>query len=127
MDWEKVFNYRSLDKLLPIPMYYQIKQMILEAIKNGTLTVGDMIPAEMEFCEFCSVSRPTVRQALSELVSEGYLTRLKGKGTYVSRPKIQAMFFNRLLSFNEEMKERGLTPSTRVLALKSSSGLSRGL
>lgn len=122
MNGDNVFNYESLDKFLPVPMYYQIKQMILEAIKNETLSVGDMIPSEMEFCEFCNVSRPTVRQALSELVSEGYLTRLKGKGTYVSRPKIQATFLNRLLSFNEEMRERGLAPSTKVLALKVVTG-----
>ncbi|NLP35709.1 MAG: GntR family transcriptional regulator [Clostridiales bacterium] len=118
MELDEIFNYNKLDKNLPIPLYYQIKQMILEAIKKEKIVVGDMIPTELDLCERCKVSRPTVRQAISELVSEGYLYRLKGKGTFVAKPKIQAMFLNKLLSFNEEMNIKGLTPSTKVLDLK---------
>lgn len=118
MELEKVYDFRKLDKNLPIPLYYQIKQMILQAIEDKKINVGDMIPTELEFCSKLGVSRPTVRQALSELVSEGYLYRLKGKGTFVAKPKIQAMFLNKLLSFNEEMNKKGLIPSTKVLDLK---------
>lgn len=105
----------QVNKDIPVPMYYQIKKSVLEAINDGYLKGGDMIPTELEFCEACDVSRPTVRQALGELVSEGYLYRCKGKGTFVSQPKIDAHFLNVLQSFNQEMQEKGMIPSTRVL------------
>ncbi len=117
-----VNNYKSLykiDKEVPIPLYYQIKQSILNAIYSGELKGGDSIPTELEFCEQCGVSRPTIRQALSELVAEGFLYRLKGKGTFVAQPKIDARFLNKLQSFNQEMIQKGMVPSTKVLSLKA--------
>ena len=48
-------------------------------------------------------------------MTEGYLYRLKGKGTFVSKTKIEARFLNKLQGFNQEMLEKGLKPSTRVL------------
>lgn len=111
-------DFSKVEKDIPIPLYYQIKQMLLSAIQQGNLSGGDMIPTELEFCERCGVSRPTIRQALSELVAEGYLYRLKGKGTFVAMPKIDARFLNKLQSFNQEMQQKGLTPSTKVLAVE---------
>lgn len=58
---------------------------------------------------------------MGELVAEGHLTRCKGKGTFVSAPSVRpvdARFFQGLQSFNEEMLQKGLAPSTRVLALE---------
>lgn len=107
-----------VEKDTPVPLYYQIKQTLLAAIQSGKLKGGDMIPTELEFCERCGVSRPTIRQALSELVSDGYLYRLKGKGTFVAVPKIDARFLNKLQSFNQEMQQKGLLPSTKVMTLE---------
>ena len=106
---------KIFDKESPIPLYYQLKSELLRQIKCGELQVGDMIPSEVEFCKVLGVSRPTVRQALIELVSEGYLSRQKGRGTFVTKPKIDGRFFQKLESFNREMLQKGLTPSTRVL------------
>ena len=47
------------------------------------------IPSEQEFCEMYDISRPTVRQAVNELTNNGTLYRLKGKGTFVAKPKTQ--------------------------------------
>ena len=58
-----------------------------------------------------------MRQAITELVAEGYLYRKRAKGTYVAIPKISAGFFNRLESFNTEMKEKGMKPSTKVISI----------
>ena len=111
-------NLYKIDKEVPIPMYYQIKQSILSAIQEEKLKGGDALPTELEFCENCNVSRPTIRQALSELVTEGYLYRLKGKGTFVAQPKIEARFLNKLQSFSQEMIQKELTPSTRVMSFR---------
>lgn len=119
---EKLFN---IDKDTPVPLYYQIKQLILAAINDGELKGGDALPTELEFCQKCDVSRPTVRQAYSELVSERYLYRLKGKGTFVAEQKIDGRFLNKLESFHDEMKQKGMTPSTKVLSLKQIPGEAR--
>lgn len=110
-------DFQPLDKGIPVPLYYQLKKQILAAIEGGRLQVGAMLPTESELCEGLGISRPTIRQALSELVSEGYLYRLKGKGTFVAQPKIDGHFFQKLESFNQEMLAKGLTPSTQVLHL----------
>lgn len=117
------FMFGKIHKDIPVPMYYQIKQVILTAIKNGLLQPGEMLPIELAFCEQYEVSRPTIRQALNELVIEGYLYRLKGKGTFVSSPKIEAKFLSKLQNFNDEMLAKGLTPSTKVITFKVISGV----
>lgn len=119
MDTNRLFQ---INKDIPVPLYYQIKQSILTAIKSGELKGGDMLPTELEYCQQCDVSRPTVRQAYSELVSERYLYRLKGKGTFVSEPKIDGRFLNKLQSFNEEMRQKGMIPSTKVLKIERIKG-----
>lgn len=113
----------ELDKNVPIPLYYQLKQYIIGEIHKNNLRTGDAIPTEAEFSETLNISRPTIRHALGELVTEGYLYRMKGKGTFVSRPKINETFFQELLSFNDEMIQKGLTPSTKVLDLKVIQGI----
>ena len=69
----------------------------------------------MEISEYFGISRPTVRQAINELVVEGYLYRVKAKGTFVSKPKITQDFLQTLDSFNNEMRKKGLVPSTKIL------------
>jgi len=106
-----------VNKDTPIPLYYQLKTLIKNMIDQNILKVGDMIPTENELCEHLGVSRPTVRQALSDLVADGHLNRMKGKGTFVSKPKIDVRFLQKLESFNAEMQQKGLIPSTYVLEL----------
>lgn len=111
-----------VDKQIPIPLYYQLKQHIIKLIEDGVLQVGDMLPTENEFCEHLGISRPTIRQALKELVNEGFLVRHKSKGTFVAQPKIEARFFQKLESFNDEMRQKGLTPTTKVMLLEKTPG-----
>ena len=62
----------QLDKNVPVPLYYQLKTAILDNIKSGTYEQGSMIPKEQDFCEILDISRTTVRQAMTELVHEGW-------------------------------------------------------
>jgi GntR family transcriptional regulator len=119
---DNIFSSIKLDKNIPIPLYYQLKKQILTLIKNITIQEGDMLPPENELCEVLNVSRPTIRQALSELVNEGYLNRYKGKGTFVSNPKVEERFLSKLETFNQEMKSKGLTPQTKVVKLEKITG-----
>ena len=111
-----------LDKSIPIPLYYQLKKQVLGLLEKGRLKEGDLLPRESDLCQKWNVSRPTIRQAFSELVNEGYLSRYKGKGTFVSTPRVEDRFFSRLESFHEEMAGKGLNPSTLVVELKKVDG-----
>ena len=77
-----------LDKSRPIPLYYQVKESLLEKIKSNQFKVGDLIPSESELQEEYNVSRITIRRAIQELVQEGHLHTVQGRGTFVSKPKV---------------------------------------
>lgn len=110
------FHEKQLNKEVPIPLYYQLKELLLDFIHHEeSYTV---IPTETQLCEYFDISRSTVRQALGELTSEGYLERHKGKGTMILPKKIKQEFLEVLESFNDEMQEKGLSPHTKVLALE---------
>jgi GntR family transcriptional regulator len=110
------FTGKALNKDIPIPLYYQLKEILLEEIKHTE--TGSDFPTELELCKHFDISRPTVRQAINELVVEGYLQRIKGKGTFIAEPKIKQDFLIVLKSFTEEMQEKGLVPTTKVLGLE---------
>lgn len=77
----------TIDKNIPLPLYYQLKQIIINLIDDGVYKEDETIPTEHEFIDKYQLSRTTVRQALNELVTEGYLYKRKGVGTFVSSKK----------------------------------------
>ena len=104
-----------LDRQSAVPLYYQIQQFLLEQIHSGVFKSGQAILSEKEISARMGVSRMTVRQALKSLCSQGFLYSQRGKGTFVSETKLEKNFRN-VLSFSEEMSNRGSRPSSRVLA-----------
>lgn len=108
---------KKLDKSVPVPLYFQLEKLILDDIESGDYTVDSPIPTEMELSEMFDISRTTVRQAISDLVRAGRLYRIKSKGTFVSRPKVGRSFFSSIQSFNDEVTEAGMVPSTQVLKM----------
>ncbi|THE10196.1 GntR family transcriptional regulator [Bacillus timonensis] len=107
-----------IKKSSPVPIYFQIEQRIREKIEKKELNPGEMIPSEREFAEKFQISRMTVRQAINNLVNEGYLQRVRGKGTFVTVKKFEKNT-QRLTSFSEDMRSRGLEPGTEVLSFCS--------
>lgn len=79
-----------IDKGLRIPIYLQLKNYFTDQIKKGLLKPGEYIPTEHELCGMYDISRYPIRQAMDELVSEGYLIRVKGRGTFVNPDRIIA-------------------------------------
>lgn len=99
----------------PLPKYHVIKEIMLGQIAEGKWTVGMLIPSEPELCREFGVSRITVRRAISELVQDGKLRAVQGKGTFVASPKLQEHFVQRAFGFYEDMRRRGLILTTEVL------------
>jgi len=96
-----------------IPLYQQLKTKIKDSIISGQLKQGDKIQTEEELSKVYNVSRITVRSAISELVDEGMLVKKQGKGTFVSRTKIDREII-KFLSFSSACRVKGLTPSSKV-------------
>lgn len=103
----------NLDENSAIPLYYQLENIIRRRIENGIYKIDDKIPSERSLSEEFALSRMTVSKAVNSLVDAGILYRKRGQGTFVSKKKVE--FFPGLKGFVEIMKEKGLTPSSKVV------------
>ncbi len=103
-----------INREIPIPLYYQIAQHLRGDIRERGLQPGALLGPEEEIQRNFQVSRATARKALQELVEEGLVTRITGKGTYVTKPRL-AVQLPALLSFSAEMKRLGMAPGARVI------------
>lgn len=108
----------SVDKNSAIPLYFQFKQIILSEIKLGNLKTNDRLPVESDLCRLYSLSRTTVRQAVSELVADGFLYKEKNRGVFVSTPRAKVDSIYSTHYFNEEAKLSGFTPSCKINSLE---------
>src|SRR6266480_1115479 len=102
----------ALDRTSVVPLYYQIRQRLLEQIRSDALKPGELLPSENVIASQLRVSRMTVRQALKSLCDLGVANTQVGKGTFVTGVKLEKSF-RRVLSFTEEMEERGARPDRR--------------
>ncbi|WP_227762225.1 GntR family transcriptional regulator [Zhaonella formicivorans] len=107
-----------LDRNSKLPIYYQIEEWIKSQIENKHFKIDKVIPSERELIELLNVSRHTVRQAIGNLVNQGYLYRVAGKGTFV---KDRNLVFkeNRYTSFSEDMAYLGKKLENKVLSVES--------
>ena len=104
----------TVNKALPLPLYHQVKDLLLNAIESGQWSSDQQLPNEGKLAELFGVSKITVRQALQELSDLGYIRREQGRGTFVSKPKF-GQGPRELMSFTEEMSRHHLSASARVL------------
>ena len=100
-----------------VPLYLQIADSIIAQIEAGDLTPGDRLPSERELAERYSVTRITLRQALSILESQGLIIRRQGSGTYIADPKIEREA-GRLFPFTKVLRRKGYATGARVIMLQ---------
>src|ERR1017187_9735954 len=104
----------SLTKGSAIPLYHQVKCILMDAIEAGQWQLGQQLPTENQFVEDFGVSKITIRQALQELADLGYVRREQGRGTFVAKTRFD-QGPRELTSFSEEMQRHRLKASSRVL------------
>ncbi len=105
----------KLNRKLHIPLYIQLKDQILVNIKSDAYSIGDMIQSEQELMKDYQVGRATVREAINELVKEGFLEKQQGRGTFIKR-KETSLGFEPLLSLSYSLKMRGWEHKNQLLA-----------
>lgn len=104
----------KIDKQSPIPLYYQLAELIRDQVHRGNFQAGEQLPAVQELADQAGISRMTARQAVDLLVRDGTLVVRHGVGTFVAEPKLVSDAIH-LLGFTESMARRGITITSRVL------------
>ncbi|NQS91557.1 MAG: GntR family transcriptional regulator [Chloroflexi bacterium] len=106
---------KNISRSSKVPLYYQLYEILHDQIKDGAWQPEEMLPTENDLENRYQLSRATVRQAFEMLVNQGWVYRRQGQGTFVSRPAFDQNV-NRIISFWDDMQQRGLRPRTRVLS-----------
>ncbi len=104
----------ALSKTSPVPLYYQLAELLKEQIRSGELKAGAQLPSERALSESFAISRNTARQAIAYLIHEGAVLVRHGLGTFVAEPKLTHDVL-RLRGFTEEMSLYGGRVTSRVL------------
>ena len=106
-----------LESQSEVPLYQQISNDIQGKIKSGIYKEGQMLPSESKFCEIYNVSRVTVRSAIADLVDRELVVRKHGKGTFVTKKKIDSSLFH-FEGFTTACKRNHVSTKTHVLKLE---------
>lgn len=112
-------SIEDLDAFQPQPaiaLHHQIKEDLFLHLRSGRWPPGFELPSEALLCRHYGVSRGTLRRAIADLVSEGYIERHRGRGSFVSRPKLESGIVGSYKSFRVDGPP--LDPGGRVLACR---------
>jgi GntR family transcriptional regulator len=109
---------KKVDKHVPIPLYYQLKTIIRRKIEAKEWNASDRIPSESYLSKYHEISPMTVRQAVNELCDDGLLYKVRGRGTFVSKPRVERDL-SELTSLSEKLKESGYDINRKVLNIRT--------
>jgi GntR family transcriptional regulator len=104
----------GLDSHTSLPLYAQVEAVLASNIAEGMFPPSSRLPSEDSLVERFAVSRTTIRQTIQNLIKRGLIEIRRGKGTFVTPPKI-TQELTELSGFVEDMRALGRQPSARVL------------
>jgi len=107
---------RTIDPFTAVPKYYQLASILRQKIEDGEWQPRSPIPSERQLEVMYNISRTTIREAINNLVQQGYLYREHGRGTFVSPQKLQKGMME-LTSFSEDLVKRGMEPGQIIRSL----------
>jgi GntR family transcriptional regulator len=110
----------SISRGSPVPLHHQLRQVLQDQIERGSLRPGQQIPHERQYAEHLGISLAPVRQALLDLVRQGYLHRVRGKGTFVRDDKVTEKI-SLLGSFTDSLRSQGIEPAFTVTCAQNQS------
>ncbi|GAA3287210.1 GntR family transcriptional regulator [Nesterenkonia halobia] len=106
----------TLDRSSPVPLYHQVASALERAIRDGTLPPETKLENEIDLAKRFSLSRPTMRQAMDQLVRDGLVVRRRGVGTQVVGAPVRRNL--RLSSLYDDLQDEGASQRTEVLSLE---------
>ena len=107
----------EIKKESDVPLYQQLVHNIKKCVDERMLKENDKLPSESELCKKYNMSRTIVRMAMEILEKEGYIYKLRGKGSYVSSPKIY-QDRSGFSKFYDDMRTLGKVPASKILYVK---------
>ena len=105
----------------PTPVYFQLQKKLQQEIEDGRWGPGHAIPPERALAESHHLSIGTVKKAILNLVNEGYLYRIQGKGTFVAGMTLQPESL-RYYRFLEDFSDEEVELQIKLLDLKATKG-----
>src|SRR5215469_7620366 len=105
-----------IDRGTPIPLYFQIAEQLRDEMRRRSLRPGTLLTTDERVQQDFGVSRATARKAIDELVDEGLVERVTGRGTFTIEPRLQVPL-PAMLSFTEELERRGMRPRTHIISV----------
>ena len=111
-------EYLKLDKTSSIPLHQQLANEIKMAIRSNLYPPGHKLPTEEELCLHFNISRPVVRQAYKQLMSEELIYRHKGKGSFVLKNNIRYTILDSIASLNHQIDINNMQPSIQVISIE---------
>ena len=99
------------------PKYKIIEDYIKDQIEQKIINVGDQIMTEDQLSQHFGFSRMTINKAINNLCEQGFIKRIPGKGSFVTRPKL-VKSVSQPTSFSEDMLSIGLKPGAKILSYK---------
>lgn len=103
-----------IDSSSPLPLYAQVEAILASNIADGTFPVGCALPPEDALVRRFGVSRTTIRTTIQNLEGRGLVEIRRGKGTFVTQPKI-TQELTALTGFVEDMNTLGRKATARVI------------
>lgn len=106
----------------PLPRYYRIQMEVRKQIESGVWRPGEMIPAESQIAEDYGVSLGTVRRAIQDLVTDGLLYRMQGRGTLVAGTNLKRETL-RYYRFKKDFSKKECSHQIILLGLEKIQGI----
>ncbi|MFY0544790.1 GntR family transcriptional regulator [Brevibacillus sp. H7] len=107
-----------IEKSSPEPLYIQVQNWIKEKIASGEWKAKEKLPSESDLAAALDISRGTIKQAIKQLITEGILVQIHGKGTFVIGEQLEYPLAERLVSVAETMIENQKNFTTNLVSLE---------
>ncbi len=107
----------QIRKDVPLALYYQLKEELRRKIMSNEWKDGARLPSEKEMCTTFGVSRATVRRAVADLETDGYLEKKQGRGTFVKKRSVTQKL-HKFYTFREELKKLGIKETSKLVTFR---------
>ncbi len=115
---KKQVENRQDEAAISPPLYVKLKDYVRSRVETGEWSIGQRVPSENELVDMLGVSRMTANRALRELADEGFLVRVRGKGSFVASKKRTSQFQS-VPNIADEINQNGGIHTAKIVLLRT--------